>query len=76
MASEIFDDKPGGIAGVFVPMVQEMEMRTQLGEAAILGAALAHEIGHLLGAGNAATGVMSARILRSASAGNGLPEAR
>jgi hypothetical protein len=50
-------DEP--VAVVYYPMVREMAGNYSLEEVLILGAALAHEIGHLLGAGHAASGVMS-----------------
>lgn len=46
------------VAGVYYPMVRQMAEKYRLEEAPILAAALAHEIGHLLGAGHAASGVM------------------
>lgn len=50
------------LAVVYYPMVKQMATSFCMGEAPILGAALAHEIGHLLGADHSATGVMRARF--------------
>jgi hypothetical protein len=47
------------LAGVYYPMVKEMAATFIIGEAHILGATLAHEIGHLLGEGHSTTGAMS-----------------
>ena len=57
-------NESGALAGVYIPMVKDMAARFQLDEASILGAALAHEIGHLLGAGHAPVGVMSPQFRR------------
>ena len=60
------EDTAGGtdVAGVYYPMVRELASSFQVEEGDVLGAALAHEIGHLLGAGHAPTGVMRARLNR------------
>lgn len=58
----VHEASPGGsrVAGVYHPMVVQMETALVMEEATILGAALAHEIGHLLGAGHSLAGVMRA----------------
>lgn len=55
----------GDVAGVYYPMVRQMAENYLLDEAPILGAALAHEIAHLLGMRHSPDGVMSARFDRS-----------
>jgi hypothetical protein len=47
------------VAGVYYPMVRQMAEHNSLDEPDILGAALAHEIGHMLGASHSPSGVMS-----------------
>jgi Putative peptidase family len=54
----------GSIAGVYYPAVRQMAASFQAAEGDVLGAALAHEIGHLLGADHAPTGIMRARFNR------------
>jgi hypothetical protein len=68
------------VAGVSYPMVRNMAESFGVGESEILGAALAHEIGHLLGVGHAPMGVMCSQFGRNqivqASAGGLLFSAR
>ncbi len=52
------------LAGVYYPMVKDAARNYMIEEAPILGAAIAHEIGHLLGEGHSPTGVMCARFNR------------
>jgi hypothetical protein len=52
------------LAGVYYPMVKQMANDFLMEEAPILGAAIAHEIEHLLGADHSPTGVMRARFNR------------
>ena len=52
------------LAGVYYPMVKQMASDFDMEEAPILGAAIAHEVGHLLGANHSLTGVMRARFNR------------
>ena len=51
-----------GRAGVYYPMVKQMASVFLMDEAPILGAAIAHEIGHLLGADHSLGGIMRARF--------------
>lgn len=51
-------------AWVHYPSVARMSARCDVDEAVVLAAALAHEIGHLLGAGHSSGGVMSAKFDR------------
>jgi hypothetical protein len=52
------------LAGVYYPMVKQTASDFDIEEAPILGAAIAHEIGHVLGADHSLTGVMRARFSR------------
>jgi hypothetical protein len=53
------------VAGVYYPAVRNLKESFGVEESEILGAALAHEIGHLLGVGHAPMGVMCSRFGRS-----------
>ena len=72
--------KDDRLAGVYYPMVRAIAASFGVEKSEILGAALAHEIGHLLGVGHAPTGVMCPQFGRNhiveASAGGLLFSAR
>jgi hypothetical protein len=46
------------LSGVYYPLVRVMAASYQMEESGVLAAAMAHEIGHLLGVGHTPTGVM------------------
>jgi hypothetical protein len=53
------------VAGVYYPVVRKLAESFGTEESEILGAALAHEIGHLLGVGHAPRGVMCSHFGQS-----------
>ena len=53
------DDDKLRVAGVYYPRLQSMAERFRLAEHLVLGAALAHEIGHMLVLGHTPDGVMA-----------------
>jgi hypothetical protein len=57
--------KDDRLAGVYYPMVRAIAASFGVEKSEILGAALAHEIGHLLGVGHSPTGVMCSQFGRS-----------
>jgi hypothetical protein len=61
-----------GVTGVYYPMVRETAAVLQVEETLVLAAALAHEIGHVLGAGHSPTGIMSPQLNRKSIVAMGL----
>jgi hypothetical protein len=59
-----FMARGGSVAGVYYPNVRKFATNFQIEQGDALGAVLAHEIGHLLGAGHRLTGIMCARFDR------------
>jgi hypothetical protein len=53
-----------GVAGVCYPMVRQVAADIKMEEGLILAAAMAHEIGHVLGAGHSSSGIMQAKFNR------------
>ena len=53
-----------GVAGVCYPMVRQVAAQIEMEEGLILAAAMAHEIGHVLGAGHSSSGIMQAKFNR------------
>lgn len=54
-----------GLAGIYYPMAREIAGQFRLPESDVIAAAMAHEIGHLLGAGHARSGVMAPNFDRA-----------
>jgi hypothetical protein len=54
----------GSVAGVYYPKIRQLATNFQIEQGDALGAVLAHEIGHLLGAGHRLTGIMCAQFNR------------
>ncbi len=53
------------VAGLYYPAVKRVAERFAVEEGEVLGAALAHEIGHLLGVGHSPMGVMCPQFGRN-----------
>jgi hypothetical protein len=66
MGFTALDRDPGddGMAGIYCPMVKSMAVGLTVEDSAIPGPAIAHDIGHLLGAGHGSTSVMCAHFGR------------